>query len=175
MEACASYTRGRAGCQKSGKATFLRGLRPVSLHSLTGRLQSKLPVVRSCKEAIPNGITRKSPHMSPIFDQESEGLRALRHLPGLFDRLCVPIPRDALFYVAKVSVFCADAIGGLRTGRSRADARRLGGLWPPTSCAGYRPDIVCPYHQPVKWSLCIGHARVILMAIRKRKIGRLGG
>ncbi len=30
-----------------------------------------LPAVRSCKEAIPKGIARKSPRMSPIFDLES--------------------------------------------------------------------------------------------------------
>ena len=33
----------------------------------------------------------------------------------------------------------ADAIDGLCIGRSCADARGLGGLWSPTSCAGYIP------------------------------------
>jgi len=39
------------------------------------------PAVRSRKEAFPDGKARKSPHMSPIFDLKSKGLRALRCHP----------------------------------------------------------------------------------------------
>ena len=52
------------------------------LHSLTGRAINGSPgrsfVLGS---DFASKIARKSPHMSPIFDVESKGLRALRRLP----------------------------------------------------------------------------------------------
>ena len=68
-----------------GKCKHLLSLVGASA-SLVQR-QVVLPAVRSCKEAFPDGKARKSPRMSPISDLKSEGLRALRHLPGFVDGL----------------------------------------------------------------------------------------
>ena len=66
----------RSAYRQSATGTLSR----ICTHSLVER-QAVLPAVRSCKEAISNEIARKSPRMSPIFDQESKGLRALRRHP----------------------------------------------------------------------------------------------
>ncbi len=51
------------GVKKVAYATFLN----IALtHWSNG--YAILPAVRLCKEAIPNGIVRKSPYMPPIFD-----------------------------------------------------------------------------------------------------------
>ena len=91
-----------SGDRQSGKAT-------LSSFALTHWSNDfiVLPVVRSRNEAIPCEIARKSPHMSPIFDLELKGLRALQRHLRFVDSLKHPLMRqnassgDVAFFVSR--------------------------------------------------------------------------
>ncbi len=78
-----------SGDRQSGKAT-------LSSFALTHWSNDfiVLPAVRSRNEAISCEIARKSPHMSPIFDLELKGLRALQRHLRFVDSLKHPLMRQ---------------------------------------------------------------------------------